>query len=111
MQIGPNEYAVRVEHARRQAVSATHLEWSERVLLAAAEAADSCVAPAARAEVACVIADKAGVALRELATLRGVRFVITDALASAGLADRVPAHVAARLAWRLVFDLWGGPDR
>ncbi len=111
MQIGPNEYVVRVEHARRQAVSAPHLEWSERVLLAAAEAADSCVAPAVRAEVACVIADKAGVALRELETLRGVRFVITDALASAGLADRVPAHVVTRLVWRLVFDLWGGPDR
>ena len=81
------------------------------MLLAAAEAADSCVAPAARAEAACVIADKASVALPELETLRGVRFAVTDALGSSALANVVPAHVAIRLAWRLVFDLWGGPDR
>jgi hypothetical protein len=111
MQNGPSEYKVRVAQARRKAVSAPHLEWSERVLLAAAEAAEFCVAPAVQAEVACAIADKAGIALRELETLRGVRVAITDAVASAGLDDRVPAHVVTRLVWRLVFDLWGGPDR
>lgn len=111
MQSDRNENLVRVERARRRAASASHLEWSERVLLAAAEAADACVAPAVRAEVACAVADKAGVAFRELETLRGVRVILTDAIASAGLTDRVPAHVVTRLAWRLVFDLWGGPDR
>lgn len=111
MQNGSNEYLARVERARYRSVTATRLEWHERVLLAAVEAADWCVAPAVRAEMACMIADKAAGPLHDMETVRGVQVAIVDALASAGLAGRVPAPAVTRVAWRLVFDLWGGPDR
>lgn len=111
MQFGSSEYSVRVERAQRRAVSASHLEWDERVLLAAAEAAVACVAPSVRAELACVVADKVGVVLQDATTLRAVGVALADAVAAAGLAPQVPAGAISRLTWRLVFDLWGGPDR
>lgn len=111
MQNRSNEYQARVNRAARRAVTAPRLEWEERVLLAAAEAAQWCVAPAVRAEVACAVTDKVGDVLLTAESVRSVRLAVAEALASAGLASDVPAGAISRLAWRLVFDLWGGPDR
>lgn len=111
MQNRSNEHQVRVNRALRRAVTAPRLEWEERVLLAAAEAAQACVAPALRPLVACAVADKAADVLRTAESVGSVRIAVAEALASVGLVAQVPEHVAGRLAWRLVFDLWGGPDR
>jgi hypothetical protein len=107
----PSDPARRVAQARALAATASQLDWTTRVLLAAAEAADATVAPAVRAQVACAIADKAGDAFGDLATVRAAHHAVVDALASAGVADHVPGPAVTRLVWRLVFDLWGGPDR
>lgn len=111
MQNSSDEYVVRVERARRRAATVSHLEWDERVLLAAAEAAEACVPAAVRAELSCVIADKVGIALHDAQTVGALGLAVADAMASSGLAPQVPAHTISRLTWRLVFDLWGGPDR
>ena len=111
MQNRSNEYQPRVKRARQRAVSAPRLEWDERVLFAAVEAAEACVAPAVRAELSCVVADKVGIALHDAGTVRAVGVAVADAVASANLSPQVPARAIACLTWRLVFDLWGGPDR
>ena len=113
MQNGSDVCMVRVERARRRATTVSHLEWDERVLLAAAEAAEACVPAVVRVQLSCVIADKAGVALHDAQTVGalGLDVAEAEAVASSGLGPQVPAHTISRLTWRLVLDLWGGPDR
>jgi hypothetical protein len=101
----------RVQRARRASVAASSLDWETRVLLAAAEAADSCVAPQIRAAVACAIADKAASELRDAHTVRAARLAVVQAISAGALAPVVPAGAITRLTWRMVFDLWGGPNR
>lgn len=110
MQNGTQDPTARIRRARNRAGTAARLTWTERVLLAAAEAADATVAPRLRSEVACAVADKAAIALHEAQTVRALRLALIEALASSGV-EALPGGSLHRFTWRLVFDLWGGPDR
>ena len=99
----------RVEVARRLAVSASRLSLETRVLLAAAEASEATVSRSLRAAVACVIADKLAPNFSSIVNVRGLRAHVEGAVSSAGLAGSVTPAQITNLAWRLVFDLWGGP--
>ena len=101
----------RVQCARYFAVTAGSLDWSTRVLLAAAEAADAVVSPFFRDAVACAIADKCGDAVAELRTVSALNVAVRDAISAAGLEHSVSDQAAYKLVWRLVFDMWGGPVR
>ncbi|MCD9625257.1 hypothetical protein [Rhabdothermincola salaria] len=101
----------RVRRARELAVSAATLDVQTRLLLAAAEAADATVTTELRARVACAIADKAQHDIAAASSVREMHTAVCDALASDDLAGIVPGGAVVRLVWRLVFDLWGGPER